>query len=738
MSLSAGTKSVLVISSYRTGYPWSADVERGLHNVWRESKTEIATWVDYLDSRRDADWRTHFYERFDSSYKVRKFDLLVVIDDEAVEIWCSNQAMFRGIPVVFGGVTEKPRCGIGNSTGELESFNTDGLIRLGFSVRPNPPKIAVLTDHSALSDSMLNTLKANLSAPQLTALRELDSARFNLSEVEKMVAQLDPASLVFIASFQREKSGNFLPSLSTYRSIGYASAAPVIALSSDAGPGLLAGSKNSGLDYGQRLGKLALRVLSGEDPSSIPTVIHFPTPPQIEASELQRWGVSESVIPQNVEVLHANLSFFARYRNWIIGLSIFLFAQSALLIVLGFNILARRRAQRELMHQNAAYRDALDSAAAASESKSRFVANMSHELRTPLNGILGMSELLLDAPLVQAERSSIETIRSSANHLLVILNDILDVSQLESGRLKIVERHINPSRLIEEAVQLFQPPVGSAVQLRSEIEGSLPSYLMGDPARIRQILFNLIGNALKFTTAGSITVGAKYESGHLKLWVCDTGLGIPRDQIANIFARFAQVDDSSTRQHGGLGLGLYIAHELATRMSGTIDAVSEPGQGSCFTLELPLAVAVTQPEPAAVIDRPLELSDRKVLVVEDNLVNLTLTKRLLERFGCHVSTAVDGQQGVSEVLLQTVDLILMDLQMPKMDGLEATRKIRALDHPNAQVPIIALTASAAAGDRELCLAAGMNDHLAKPINRQALEAALSKWLSAPPESTPHC
>jgi signal transduction histidine kinase/ActR/RegA family two-component response regulator len=726
----ATPKSILILSSYEPGYNWSADVNQGIHEALRESTLESTTKVEFLDARRNPLWKSQFLQRFKETHQKEQYALLLLIDDEAVEVWCENQTLFPHIPVVFSGVTEIPSCHGPESTGFLENFNSDELLRFGLMIRPNANEIVVLTDESPLSKHLHQILLATLPSDKKSKLKQWRSKDFKLDDLLSKLAKLDPNSLVFIAGFQRDATGAFLPPSSTYRHLGQTAKAPVIALSYAAMPGIIAGSPNMGHSYGRRLAGIALKILSGTPPQSIPVLGSIESGPQIEASELQRWNIDDSLLPSNADLINRDESFLSRYRTWIIAAAIFLAIQSVLLIALGLNIFARRRVQLELKQQNEAYRQALDQAAAAAESRNRFVANMSHELRTPLNGIVGMSELLLDTTPEGQDRQFVQTIRSSASHLLVILNDILDVSQLEAGRLKIIERPFCPRQIVEEAAQLFAPPQSSPVRLTHNIATNLPASVIGDPARIRQILFNLIGNALKFTSQGDIIITARLFDQKLLFSVKDSGIGIPASKLQSIFDRFAQVDDSSTRSHGGLGLGLSIAKELAAAMGGSMHLESELGQGSIFTLLLPFKLAdpvplTTDPQP-----QPASLDNTRILIAEDNLVNLTLAQKLLERLSCHVTAAHDGIEAFELCQSHTFDFILMDLQMPRLDGLEATRQIRALSNPNAQVPIIALTASAMAGERERCLAAGMTDYLSKPIDRKALEATIHRLLTA--------
>ena len=729
-SLGAAPKSILILSSYEPGYNWTADVNQGIHEALREGTIESTTSVDFLDARRNPLWKTHFLHRFAARQPKPKYDLLILVDDEAVQLWCENTPPFSGVAVVYGGVTKIPSCHNSNSTGFLENFNSQELLSFGLSIRSNPSDIIVLDDQSLLSTYLAQLIRSNLPSDKKSKLQQWSSATYTLSEIQSKLASLNPNSLVFIAGFQTDSSGAYLPPNSTYRTLGQLSRAPVITLSYPAMPGILAGSPNSGYSYGRRLASIALRILSGESPQSIPILSSVDSGPQIEASELNRWQIDKSRLPSNATIINPDESFFTRYRNWIIFAGAFTVLQSLLLVALGINILARRRAQQALRAQNEAYRQALDQAAAAAESRNRFVANMSHELRTPLNGVVGMSELLLDTIPEGQDRQYIQTIRSSASHLLVILNDILDVSQLEAGRLKIIERPFCPRQLVEEATKLFAPPPDSPLNLCNDISANLPPLLLGDPARIRQILFNLIGNALKFTPAGKITITARIFDQKLLLSVRDSGIGIPPEKLHSIFERFAQVDDSSTRLHGGLGLGLSIAKDLATAMGGSVHLESEVGHGSLFTLLLPLKLAEATPDLIETPTAPAGLQNIKVLVAEDNLVNLTIAKKLLERQFCLVTTAQDGLVAVELCQSHPFDIILMDLHMPNLDGLEATRQIRALPNANAQVPIIALTASAMAGERDRCLSAGMTDYLSKPIDRNALEATIHRCLTA--------
>ncbi|MBN8730844.1 MAG: response regulator [Acidobacteria bacterium] len=728
--LGAAPHDVLILSSYRPGQPWTDSQILGVHERMQRQPFETRLWVDYLDAVRSPEATREFTQWFRARHGGKRFSAIVALDDAAIRYVLEHGGLFgTSTPVVYGGLNNKglrdqlPRS---RFTGVFEDFTLDSILQMAWRLHPDRKRGVVIHDSSSTGRGVAETFREEERRAGGARFEYWSGTELTQRELEARLRSLADDQLVFLLPMNSLREQPYVPSHRVVTIVAAATQAPVYAVGMEDPDALLfCSTANMGKAHGHYVARQLIRVLRGEPPARIAVINDELLDFVFDYKQLARWGVESRELPSNSSLAHEPDGLFYRYGNWIAAAAVLALAQTGIMLLLMANIWKRRRAERALQ-------EALLAEKASSKVKSEFLANMSHELRTPLNGLLGMSQLLHESSLTEEQRLSVDAIQSCGGSLMNLLNDILEHSRLAAGHVRHEPRSTDIAQVAREVVQLLEPAaLRAGLELRVETSGETPAAVMLDPHRVKQVLTNLISNAIKFTASGSVTLRMQRREGRLRFEVEDTGPGIRREDQERIFERFQQVESGAATPSGGVGLGLTICSQVVAAMSGRIGVESKEGEGSTFWFELPLHLPEGTAVEMAAAAAPVEmagdtLEGRTVLLVEDNSTNSLIIERTLTRRGCVLTCVEDGLKAVELATRSEFDVILMDIQLPGIDGVEAIRRIRAAPGGSRGALIVALTAFAFEEDRQRCLAAGADDHISKPVNLRFLRERIAQ------------
>jgi signal transduction histidine kinase/ActR/RegA family two-component response regulator len=720
---------------------WTGQIATSLEEVLRADPVPVQVISEYMDVRRFPGGEHYALLEALLTYKARRYgpDIVIASDTDALRFVLKHRKrVFQGVPVVFCGVNNfnpamlKGQRGV---TGVDESPSLRETLEVALRLDPRVREVVFI------GGSRMATDRANRDLLLRTMAEFRGRLRFRLwldmpdREVFSRVARLGRGQVVVLARTLHDVDGQVMEFPESSEALSAVCPVPMYGLwDFFSGHGVVGGKVVSAASQGRQAAELALRILRGESPDAIAVLRASANRHVYDYDQLTRFGLDPARLPREAEVLNRPSLFYAlnKWHVWTgAGLIGFLFLLT--LFLLG-SIRVRKMAEARLLQSTRDLQQAKDAAEAAARAKEEFLANVSHEIRTPLNGILGMAELSLGMGPAGELRTYLDMIRQSGRNLLTIINDILDFSKMESGKMTLEEQTFDLGELVESVIQLFAfQGKQKGVDVLCRIADGVPRKVVGDPARLRQILINLVGNGLKFTDAGRVEAVVFSEekpfSGmthRLRFEIRDTGCGIPPEKLDAVFESFVQADGAASRRFQGTGLGLPISRRLAELMGGGITVRSQEGQGSTFSVRVRFGRVAEQSGACESVDDHacLQAGSLQILLAEDNMVNQLVARKVLEKAGHQVFCVVSGTEVLAALDRKAFDIVLMDVQMPEMDGIQATRAIRASQKTWRLVPIIALTAHAMKGDREKFLRAGMNEYLSKPLDTSELHAKI--------------
>jgi signal transduction histidine kinase/DNA-binding NarL/FixJ family response regulator/HPt (histidine-containing phosphotransfer) domain-containing protein len=745
-STANSARKVLVIYSYHDTLPWQAKIRDALfselNSIPAEQRPEL--FEERFEAHRlsiitsdDA-----FLKLLAAKYQNVKLDLIVTENDFSYKFLNKYPNAFPNVKRQFITYTLAEN----KSNVLLVQQNVATALNTLLQVLPHTKRIIVIMESSEISESEKNQVQQNI-APLLAKQIRLELwNNFSFMELKQQVQQLSSDTAILYFPVTIDRLGEHIIPKELLAQLYKISPVPIFTVyDSFFGSGAVGGYMMSASQVGKLVAKAVLGLPLPKTRAEIDdeTKGYY-----FDDVELKRWRIPDKNLPPKSTIINREISDWYKYR-WQIAAAFIAFVFESLLVMALFSSLRQRKEatralaeeknllDQRVIERTAELEESRNLAQSASRAKSDFLANMSHEIRTPMNAITGMTHLALRTQLTDKQLNYLTKIDNAAQSLLGIINDILDFSKIEAGKLSLEHLTFSIDDIFRHLADIVEiKATQKKLTLITQVSPQTPRLVVGDSLRLSQILINLVSNAIKFTDSGKIIVSVNVEEFQkrtvkLRFSVQDDGIGMTPKQVAELFQPFSQADTSTTRKYGGTGLGLVICKQLVELMNGKIWAQSQINQGSIFFFSVILDISeqnifIVKSGRVGVSNN---LTGRRVLLVEDNEINRELAIEMLNNLGISVEIAENGKQGVEKVTKEIFDLVLMDIQMPEMDGLTATRLIRAQERLQ-DLPILAMTAHAMMGDREKSLAAGMNDHLTKPIDPQKLTESLMQWMNA--------
>ncbi|PLX16303.1 MAG: hypothetical protein C0597_08050, partial [Marinilabiliales bacterium] len=742
---SSEKRNVLILNSYHKGLKWTDDIVSGINKGLSENFLDLEIYTEFLDSKRFFHYEDYYSSLF-STYKTKysniDFDVIIVSDDFALNFMLDcRDTIFGEIPVVFCGINN-PHNYPESYTGVLESIEFIKNFELIKQIHPDYSKIYFIVDETKTGDIIYDrAYKALLTANDEFRYEFLRDYSFD--ELYKKVTEIDDAAILFLTAFTKDR----LDVYCSYNKIvsdlkRYANVPIYGAWDFYLDKGICGGRLITGYNQGYEAALIANRILNGTNISDISIEVSS-SELVFDHNELKHHNIKRRDLPELARIINNPMAFITQNKQQTIFFSIILILLLVVILILWtYMILRKRKIKEERRYHktielnNEKLHFAKEKAEESDRLKSAFLANISHELRTPMNGIIGFSKLILDSDDLSQETiiKYLNIINKSGYLLLDLLNDIIDLSKIEAKQLKLNNSEFRLNELIEELLSFFISERNNQgkqnIKILAEKEYDYKDLsIFSDSNRIRQILYNLLSNALKFTNEGSIKFGYYIEVPNIVFFVKDTGVGLNELEKELIFERFRQVDDKSTRRYGGAGIGLSICKGIVENLNGKIWVDSQKGEGSTFYFTIPFSPGKSEVNKKNEIMSHQEYCwpNKSILIVEDSKVSYDLLTKFLKDSKVEFFHASDGEQAVELCKLNhKIDLVLMDIKLPIMDGLEATEQIKKI---KPELPIIAQTANAMDDDEAVILAAGCDDYISKPISRLDLLQKIDKYLN---------